>query len=144
VSDGSDTGSSPPALAVDGTPLWDGYVNDKDHDLRRNWGIKLPLWEAVREEGGGGCPICLRQNVRLVVDDDHATGEWRGNPCDLCNRKLTERMVAYVLDPPARRVARRLGLPGLFVPETIREAKAQRRRRRQAAKAEPEKSSYGL
>jgi hypothetical protein len=126
----SGSGSSPPALAADGSPLWDGYVNAKDRDLRREWGLKLELWEAIREEGGGGCPICLRRNVRLVVDEDHETGEFRGTPCDACNRKVSERMVAYILDPPARRVARRLGLPGLFVPEPIREAKARKRRER--------------
>jgi Recombination endonuclease VII len=128
----SGSGSSPPALAADGTPLWDGYVSVKDRDLRREWGLKLSLWKEIREEGGGGCPICLRRNVRLVVDEDHETGEFRGTPCDPCNRKLTERMVAYILDPPARRVARRLGLSGLFVPEPIREDKARRRRERQA------------
>jgi len=121
---------SPPALAADGTPLWDGYVSDKDKDLRRDWGLKLELWEEIREEGGGGCAVCGRTDVRLVVDEDHATGEFRGLLCDSHNRKLDERMVAYILDPPARRVARRFGLPGLFVPEAIREAKAQRRRER--------------
>jgi hypothetical protein len=123
---------SPPALAADGTPLWDGYVNDKDHDLRRNWGLKLPLWEAIRDEGGGGCAVCGRTNARLVVDECHETGEFRGLLCDAHNRKLDERMVSYILDPPARRVARRLGLPGLFVPTAIREAKARRRQARRA------------
>lgn len=125
---------SPPALAADGTPLWDGYVSVKDRDLRHAWGLKLPLWEAILSEGGGGCAVCHRTDVRLVVDEDHETGEFRGGLCDVHNRKLDERMVAYILDPPARRVARRLGLPGLFVPESIREAKAAARRRREQAR----------
>lgn len=133
--DGSVPGSPPAALAADGTPLWDGYANDKDHDLRRNWGLKLELWEEIRDEGGGGCAVCLRKVARLVVDEDHGSGEFRGVLCDSCNRKLSERMVAYILDPPARRVARRRGLAGLFVPDAIREARARRRRERSMRRA---------
>jgi len=117
-------------LAADGaSPLWDGYTGGRDKELRRVWGLKLDWWEAIRAEGGGGCAVCHRRGVRLVVDDDHATGEIRGLLCDACNRKLDERMVAYLLDPPARRVG------PFFVPAHRRAAMARRRAARNARRA---------
>ena len=65
----------------------------------------------------------------------HDTGEICGTLCHTCNRVITERRRRYVLDPPARRVARRLGLAGLFVPAAVREDKAQRRQRRKTRPA---------
>jgi hypothetical protein len=129
---GHTSGSSPrspelpsPELAADGvSKLWDGYVNDRDASLRRRWGLKLFQWEAIRDAGDphGGCAGCGRRNVRLVVDDDHDTGELCGTLCDTCNRKLTERLRRYVQNPPSRLVAKQLGIKGFFLPLSRREA----------------------
>lgn len=41
-----------------------------------------------RLERFGCCPICEGQNVHLVWDHDHDTGEFRGYICDHCNWML--------------------------------------------------------
>lgn len=137
-----DSGSSPRSpefssteLAADGvSKLWDGYVNERDASLRRRWGLKLDQWEAIRDAGDahGGCAGCGRRNARLVVDDDHDTGELCGALCDPCNRKLTERLRRYVQNPPSRKVAERLGIRGFFLPVSRREAFERSRQKRNA------------
>lgn len=140
VPGGNDSGSYPnrasttsTELGADGISLlWDGYANDKDASLRRRWGLKLPQWEAIRNQGDahGGCAACGRRGVQLVVDDDHDTGELCGTICDSCNRKITERLRRYVKEPPSRAVARRLGIRGFFLPQSRKEAYEKGRERR--------------
>lgn len=145
--EGHTSGSYPPStatsteLAADGVSrLWDGYVNERDASLRRRWGLKLDQWEAIRDAGDpfGGCAGCGRRATRLVVDDDHDTGELCGTLCDNCNRKLTERLRRYVQNPPSRSVAERLGVAGFFLPVSRREAFEQSRERRRARKGKPQ------
>lgn len=143
--DGTDSGSCPlpgntssPEIGADGVSrLWDGYMNDRDASLRRRWGLKLEQWEAIRNEGDphGGCAACGRRDVRLVVDDDHDTGELCGTLCDSCNRKITERLRRYVKDPPSRAVAGRLGIKGFFLPTSRQEVYEQGRAKRREYQA---------
>lgn len=143
--EGHDSGSSAitgetssTELAADGVSrLWDGYVNSRDASLRRRWGLKLDQWEAIRAAGDpyGGCAGCGRRSVRLVVDDDHDTGELCGTLCDTCNRKLTERLRRYVQNPPSREVAKRLSIKGFFLPVSRREAFERSREKRREYQA---------
>jgi len=48
---------------------------------RERYGIK----GATGELRYGTCPICLKENVKLVCDHDRETGEIRGWPCGGCN-----------------------------------------------------------
>ncbi len=121
------------SLAADGTPLWDGYTCDRDKELRRRYGLKLAHYNAILAEQGGVCGWCGNPPERgrpLVVDDDHATREIRGLLHPGCNQRLTEQGVAYVLDPPARRVG-----PFVVPPE-----RDEMRRRRDADRVERRKA----
>lgn len=142
-------------VGADGqTPLWDGYVSEKDKSLRSRWGLKLEQWDAIRVEGNpnGGCAACGRhaKKLLLVVDHDHETDELCGALCVSCNRKLTQRLRRYVKDPPARRVAERTGAVGFFLTATRKERLArwrrlreERRLERAKAKAGPPKDDFG-
>jgi len=117
--------------AADGSVLWDGYSSDRDKELRRTYGLKLEQYEAILAAQGGVCGWCGRPPGRraLVVDHDHVTGEIRGLLCDPCNRRLTERGVAYLLDPPARH------LGPFFVPADRLQVRRQRNKARAARRA---------
>lgn len=59
-------------------------------------GITKDLYEEVLREQGGGCAVCGRSDVPLVIDHDHdhCSGTYgcaicfRGVLCNLCNRGL--------------------------------------------------------
>jgi hypothetical protein len=125
VEDGSgpvDCPSKKIALAADGTPLWDGYTDTRDRDLRHNHAIKLTHYEAMFEAQDGRCGICGKPQGRrpLQVDHDHDTREVRGLLCQHCNLALTQAVTRYVTNPPARPL-------GLVIPE---EVEAEQRRRK--------------
>jgi hypothetical protein len=71
--------------------------------LRRRRGVK----NATGETRVGSCPLCLRPDVKLVLDHDHETGLMRGWLCDRCNRalgfwetleRIRGRVIAYLLE----------------------------------------------
>lgn len=79
------------------------------------------LAELYREQGGK-CAICdapgpMRGPGCLFIDHDHATGERRGLICGECNKALPVmervgptwalRVLAYLGDPPLRRMRRK-------------------------------------
>ncbi len=56
---------------------------------RRKAGRKaLGILDATGEAKVGECPICLRQDTKLLCDHDHQTGKIRGWLCILCNTWL--------------------------------------------------------
>jgi hypothetical protein len=116
----------PFGLAADGiTPLWepgpwsdDGetpWIRGKDGDLRRMYGLTIEWWVDLLEAQNWRCAACKR-TFRFTfqcppgyprpphVDHDHQTGEIRGLLCGRCNRKLSQGLTRYVLNPPARRL----------------------------------------
>ncbi len=77
---------------------------------------------ALYREQGGKCAICdapgpMRGAGCLFIDHDHATGERRGLICGECNKALPVmervgptwalRVIAYLGDPPLRRMRRK-------------------------------------
>lgn len=100
-------------LAADGRSLlWNGYADERDKHYRREYGMKAAWVDAIIAEQGGRCPVCNRklgQHAKPVLDEDHDTWEVFGVPCSRCNRFLLDqgtrqRLLAYLTDPPARRV----------------------------------------
>jgi hypothetical protein len=87
--------------------------------VERTYGITESEYRALFVAQQGRCYICQRQthSKRLAVDHDHETGEVRGLLCADsergCNHAvlgnikdiaMARRIVAYLEDPPARRV----------------------------------------
>lgn len=85
----------------------------------KTYGLQEGEYRKLYAAQHGRCYICRRrpQGVRLAVDHDHQTGEVRGLLCagseHGCNKglgffnddlELLRRAVAYLEDPPARRV----------------------------------------
>lgn len=80
------------------------------------YGIGRDDYDRLYAAQGGMCPICQRatgKTRRLSVDHDHATLAVRGLLCRPCNSMLGhgrdevaffERVIAYLLTPPARSV----------------------------------------
>ncbi len=92
--------------AVDGTPLWDGYTNNRDRDLRRHYGMKLAHYEQLLELQGGvcgmpGCQIGPKAGDPLQVDENPVTRAIRGLLCRRHNRALDDRESEYMARPPA-------------------------------------------
>ncbi len=120
-------------LAVDGSPLWDGYVSDRDRHLRQSFGLKLTHYEAIFAAQDGKCGICgkaPRKGSVLYVDHDHdPPHEVRGLLCSRCNGRLTQAMTRYLADPPARKVG------PWFVPEEIEAYYQQANAKKAAARA---------
>jgi uncharacterized protein with PIN domain len=63
--------------------------------LKRNYGITYTDYMVMHKEQNGKCSICNQEGfamnpnqVKLVVDHDHETGEVRGLLCHNCNRAL--------------------------------------------------------
>lgn len=59
----------------------------------RRYGLTVADYERMKDEQGGGCAICKRDEVaslfnRLYVDHDHVTGVVRGLLCYRCNAAL--------------------------------------------------------
>jgi hypothetical protein len=135
-------------LAVDGTPLWDGYSSNRDRDLRRHYGMKLAHYEQLLELQGGecaieGCHVTGKDGDPLQVDEDPVTKAIRGLLCRKHNRKLDDRQSRYVTNPPAAPL-------GWVVPDKQWQARAARNagraRRHQEARlqqAAPASSSLG-
>lgn len=77
--------------------------------LVRKYGITIDDYDAILANQGNGCALCARQDVRLVVDHDHTTGQVRGILCYARNMAMgmagdsADRlrvMVRYLEDPP--------------------------------------------
>lgn len=68
-----------------------GHEYRKNWKLKRNFGITLEDYEAMREQQGGKCAICGRSpgdttmKYDLAVDHCHETGVIRGLLCSDCN-----------------------------------------------------------
>jgi hypothetical protein len=140
-------------LAADGvTPLWEHgpwvddespWIKGKDGDLRRMYGLTIDWWAELLDAQNWRCAACKR-GFRFTfqcppgyprpphVDHDHQTGEIRGLLCGRCNRKLSQGLTRYVLNPPARRLGpwvvpakqRQYGL-ALYAKRTRRQQMAQ-------------------
>lgn len=86
------------------------------HETRvgKVYGLAPGEYAALLATQGGKCAICGRasgKTRRLAVDHDHETGEVRGLLCKPCNRTVLghggdvlRKAVAYLNDPPARRM----------------------------------------
>ena len=60
----------------------------REQKLKRNFGLTLADYNAMREAQDNGCAICQRQHKstkRLCVDHCHDTGKIRGLLCGNCN-----------------------------------------------------------
>jgi hypothetical protein len=92
----------------------------------RGFGITAAEGDLIVEYQGGGC-ICAEwtgyngNSRSLSTDHDHKTGEVRGKLCKHCNDLLGRikddpeyfrRMIAYLVNPPARRLLGRRVVPG--------------------------------
>jgi hypothetical protein len=128
-------------LAVDGTPLWDGYESDKDRELRRSYGMKLEHYHQLLELQGGVCAICKQpppEGEYLRVDEDHDTWEIVGLLCDHDNKVITERRRRYIKDPPARELGWTVPADRVEVRRKRNADRAQKRHEaRKAEQAEP-------
>lgn len=65
----------------------------RDYTLKRNYGITIEDFRAMRQRQGYRCAICGRHEDAikpkgLRVDHDHATGKVRGLLCHGCNLSL--------------------------------------------------------
>ena len=58
------------------------------NDRMRRYGLTLEAIATIREEQHGACAICMRTDVKLCVDHDHADGRVRGLLCYRCNARL--------------------------------------------------------
>jgi hypothetical protein len=128
------------------TGLWDipfdAKAKEWDRQLRKDYGLPGWLWHEVAAEQDHRCPLCLTpmEGARKRPPLDHAhDGEYEvfGLPCDGCNRLLDsgfrERVLAYLTDPPARRVGMRLYGRPLRVPRVRAERLEAKRAKRRAA-----------
>lgn len=92
----------------------------------RTFGLTSEEGELLVEYQGGGC-ICKPwtgyngASRNLSTDHDHKSGEVRGKLCKHCNDLLGRikddpeffnRMIAYLANPPARRLFGRVIVPG--------------------------------
>ena len=60
----------------------------KRSKLRLNYGLSIEEFDRMYDEQGGACAICGRTEVKLVVDHDHETGQYRKLLCNGCNHGL--------------------------------------------------------
>jgi hypothetical protein len=71
--------------------MWErrSKVRARERVLRRDYGIGVDEYDALRIAQGGRCAICGDESDRtLAVDHDHATGQVRGLLCIRCNRAI--------------------------------------------------------
>ena len=65
---------------------------NKNHKLKRAYGISLEDYTEMLSEQEGCCAICMRHHSlftrKLSVDHDHQTGKIRGLLCKDCNTSL--------------------------------------------------------
>ncbi|WP_203218230.1 endonuclease domain-containing protein [Nocardia brasiliensis] len=89
------------------------------------YGITAEEYRQILAHQGGSCYICRRATgarKNLAVDHDHISGVVRGLLCKKCNRDVlghlrddvqaAQRVVAYLIDPPARRIIGHRVVPG--------------------------------
>lgn len=90
--------------AADGCTGWCKRCQ-KDHKLRKTYGITVSEYERMSADQDAACCICGETEALLVVDHDHDTGDIRGLLCRACNRgigmlsddpKLLTRATAYL------------------------------------------------
>lgn len=122
---------------------WDRQAKEWDRQLRKDYGLPGWLWREIAAEQEHRCPLCLTPMAgarkRFPLDHDHDPArayELFGLPCDGCNRLLDsgfrERVLAYLTDPPARRVGLRLYGRPLRVPR-VRAERLEAKRAKRAA-----------
>ncbi len=73
---------------------------EREHHLKRKYGIPLEQYEEMLETQGGVCAICKKPRPderTLHVDHDHVTGKIRGLPCFRCNNALGDFEEEYDL-----------------------------------------------
>jgi len=102
------------------------------------YGVTCDTYWQMFKAQDGRCGACgkRQQKPALVLDHDHDPPyEVRGLLCAHCNRALTEALVRYVMDPPARRIG-----PFLVPPERAKVAEEHREDVRRRAKAKRTKS----
>lgn len=130
-------------LGADGiTPLWNGYVDERDKELRRMYGLTLAQYDKILTVQGGVCGVCGHPPAgkrAMDVDHDHDTNEIRGLLHHRCNQAIWVTIARYLKDPPARQVG------PFFIPASRLEvqakrsaAQAARQRQRRAAKRKEE------
>lgn len=86
------------------------------YTIERKYGIDLVTYQRLLEGQDGRCAICQNRpkKQRLAVDHNHKTKEVRGLLCGRCNYRLLgsahekvellQRAIAYLTNPPARKV----------------------------------------
>lgn len=96
-------------------------VASRTHRLREVYGLEPDEWQLVLDAQGNVCAVCGgARRYELQVDHDHHIAETqgmrsslRGGLCRRCNKFLRdchddisvlEALIAYLRDPPARRV----------------------------------------
>lgn len=94
-------------------------IRKANHERRvsKVYGLEAGQYDQLYAIQNGVCAICNRAtgaSKKLAVDHDHDTGEVRGLLCKLCNRDILghlrdsiealERAIAYLKDPPARKL----------------------------------------
>lgn len=90
-------------------------ANQRRYERRMRYGVTDEFYEALVGHQQGLCAVCGEQVKKLCIDHDHETGVVRGLLCSPCNVGLGHlkddparllAAVAYLRDPPARRMAR--------------------------------------
>lgn len=74
----------------------------KNNDLRKNYGITIDTFREMEKKQGYLCACCGRDDVRLVVDHCHETGQVRHLLCNRCNVAI-----AFLEEDPV--IAERIG-----------------------------------
>lgn len=107
--------------------LWPGQGHcTLDKELRRAYGLSCADYERLFHAQGGVCRRCGRPPTpcrRLVVDEDHETGEVWGLLHFGCNRRIDQRTRRYLREPPP---------VWLLVPKAKQEAAERRRQAKRA------------
>lgn len=67
-------------------------LKEKDHQLKKLYGITLDQYNQMFTNQNGNCAICKRNQSefekKLHVDHCHATGKVRGLLCSTCNQAI--------------------------------------------------------
>jgi len=105
--------------------LWPGYHCPLDKELRRTYGFGCGDYRRLLDAQGGVCRRCggPPRARRLVVDEDHDTGEVWGLLHFGCNRRIDQLDRRYLREPPPVR---------LVVPADRQRAAERRRQQKRA------------